>query len=100
MSFQFKTIKDKWDEKDLNNVTRELLEARLYDISPVTFPAYPKTTVAVRSRVEGLMNPAEPIPADHSRDNKNVKKEPSLATHSKRNELEKKYNKSKGDSNE
>lgn len=100
MSFQFRTVKDKWNEEDKNNITRELLEAKLYDISPVTFPQYPKTTVAVRSKVEGLINSAEPTPAGHSGGNKKVKKEPSLATHSRKVELERKFIKSKGDSNE
>lgn len=47
---------------------RLLTEARLFDISPVTFPAYPQTSVAVRSKIESLAKetPAEPAPKDHS----------------------------------
>jgi hypothetical protein len=49
MSFGFRTVKDKWiDEKD-EQLQRELLEVELFDVSPVTYPAYPQTTVAVRS---------------------------------------------------
>ena len=49
MSFGFRTVKDKWiDEKD-EQLQRELLEVELYDVSPVTFPAYPQTTVGIRS---------------------------------------------------
>jgi HK97 family phage prohead protease len=47
MSFGFRTIKDEWEDKS----TRELVEVRLFDISPVTFPAYPQTSVKVRSLV-------------------------------------------------
>jgi len=49
MSFGFRTVKDNWiDEKD-ENLQRELLEVELFDVSPVTYPAYPQTTVGVRS---------------------------------------------------
>ena len=45
-SFGFKTVLDKWN-KDMTK--RELLEVRLFDVGPVTFPAYPQTTVSARS---------------------------------------------------
>jgi HK97 family phage prohead protease len=48
MSFGFTVEKDRWsDEGGID--TRELLEVKLYDVSPVTFPAYPDTDVSVRS---------------------------------------------------
>lgn len=54
MSFGFRTIRDRW-QSDQNGVTvRELLEVALYDISPVTFPAYPDTQVQVRSAIAEL----------------------------------------------
>lgn len=49
-SFGFKTIQDKWTfkpDKELDE--RDLIEVKLRDISPVTFPAYPQTNVQVRS---------------------------------------------------
>ncbi len=50
MSFGFRTVKDQWTTpKDGNDVKRELLEVELFDVSPVTFPAYPQTDVGVRS---------------------------------------------------
>jgi len=70
MSFGFQTIKDKWESEDKSNVTRELQEVRLFDVSPVTFPAYPQTTVAVRALVEQL------------RGDKATATEPGNATHS------------------
>jgi len=50
MSFQWVTEKDEWDSSDLNNVVRTLVKAQsLWDVSPVTFPAYPQTKVDVRT---------------------------------------------------
>jgi uncharacterized protein len=49
MSFGFRTITDRWEMQDGQDV-RTLLEVELYDVSPVTFPAYPDTTVALRSK--------------------------------------------------
>ena len=53
-SFAFSVKKDRWEEDhDKKLVTRTILEiAELYDVSPVTYPAYPDTTVAVRSMEE------------------------------------------------
>lgn len=48
MSFGFRTIKDQWEVKDKEDI-RTLIDLELYEISPVTFPAYPQTDVAVRS---------------------------------------------------
>jgi HK97 family phage prohead protease len=53
MSFGFVTRKDQWEEdKETKKVSRTLLEVDLVDVSPVTFPAYPDTTVAIRSMDE------------------------------------------------
>lgn len=51
MSFGFRTISDRWEMKDSDEI-RTLEEVKLYDVSPVTFPAYPDTTVALRSLEE------------------------------------------------
>lgn len=48
MSFGFRTVKDKWGDDGETN-QRELLEVELFDVSPVTYPAYPQTSVGVRS---------------------------------------------------
>ena len=52
MSFGFEVEKDEWDRSDEKNVIRTLLKSRLSDVSPVTFPAYPQTSVGVRSAEE------------------------------------------------
>lgn len=48
MSFGFFTKSDRWDKED-GGWIRTLLGVELFDISIVTYPAYPSTDVAVRS---------------------------------------------------
>ena len=54
MSFGFLVKTEEWkEEKEKEFVTRTIIEVdRLFDISPVTFPAYPDTSVALRSLKE------------------------------------------------
>lgn len=49
-SFGFTVKTDQWEEdRDKEETTRTLVEIdQLFDVSPVTFPAYPDTTVAKR----------------------------------------------------
>ena len=62
MSFGFipvrsevKIIDDHDDNGQLRrSVIRELIEVRLFDVSPVTFPAYPQTEISVRSAIAEL----------------------------------------------
>ncbi|MCL2555451.1 MAG: HK97 family phage prohead protease [Firmicutes bacterium] len=50
MSFGFSVIIDKWYPDESGGVdVRELIKVKLYDVSPVTFPAYPATECDVRS---------------------------------------------------
>jgi HK97 family phage prohead protease len=49
MSFGFKTVRDEWEFKTGGEI-RHLLDVDLFDIGPVTFPAYPDTDVAKRSQ--------------------------------------------------
>lgn len=48
MSFAFEVVRDDWGIVD-GMPERRLLEVTLLDVSPVAFPAYPNTDVAVRS---------------------------------------------------
>ena len=52
MSFGFRTKKDEWDDTNPNNIIRTLVEVELFDVSPVTYPAYPATSIGVRSAKE------------------------------------------------
>ena len=45
-SFGFEVVQDDWNDED--NI-RTLKRVNLFDVSPVTFPAYPQATVQVRS---------------------------------------------------
>ena len=58
MSFQFKTIKESVTVIEGEPV-REILEAHLLDVSPVTFPAYEATDVEVRQAMYRFLEPAE-----------------------------------------
>lgn len=53
MSFGFITRNDKWAKVD-GIWVRTLLEVDLFDVSPVTFPGYPQTDVAVRSMEDAI----------------------------------------------
>lgn len=52
-SFAFRTVRDRWgvgaDDEGNEIDERWLLEAQLFDVSPVTYPAYPAATSDVRS---------------------------------------------------
>ena len=51
MSFGFSVVEENWKEgKDKEPDERTLIEVDLYDVSPVTYPAYADTDVAVRTR--------------------------------------------------
>lgn len=51
MSFGFSVRKggDSWSKSPDGKQIRTLTNLRLYDVSPVTFPAYPQTDIAMRS---------------------------------------------------
>lgn len=48
-SFGFETIRDSWDYAEDGTATRTLQEVRLFDVSPVTFPAYPASEADKRA---------------------------------------------------
>lgn len=47
-SFGFQTIEDRWAQSEAGTI-RTLIRVRLFDVSPVVYPAYPQTDVAIRS---------------------------------------------------
>lgn len=65
MSFGFYTLEDEWETTDEGLLVRTLKRVRLLDVSPVTFPAYPQTSVAVRAMAAYLRAQDE---ADSDRD--------------------------------
>lgn len=60
MSFGFRTLLDEWEFQG-GVAVRTLREVQLFDVSPVTFPAYPQTDVAARAmnawREQNAVNP-------------------------------------------
>lgn len=57
MSFAFRVVKSRWLDEggdDEDDIVRELLEVRLYEVSPVTFPAYPTTEIALNQARSGV----------------------------------------------
>lgn len=61
MSFQFSVDDDQWTPAADGGQIRTLRKAKLYEVSPVTFPAYQSTEVGVRSEADGDM---PDVPAD------------------------------------
>jgi hypothetical protein len=55
MSFTFEVQSEKWDEPQERGALplRTLLEVRVADVGPVTFPAYPTTSIAARDQARG-----------------------------------------------
>lgn len=49
VSFGFRMIKQEWDENDTENVIRTISKAKLVEVSPVAFPAYPDSQISARS---------------------------------------------------
>jgi HK97 family phage prohead protease len=57
MSFAFRMLKEEWDNEDEDETPiRTLTKVKLFDISVVTYPAYPDTSVGVRSLDNWLKN--------------------------------------------
>lgn len=62
-SFGFWTVRDDWRKAEEGN-ERELIEVGLFDVSVVTFPAYPQTAVNVRSLMTQFISQARAQDAD------------------------------------
>jgi hypothetical protein len=48
-SFGFETVRQEWVDEPDGTVVRTLLEVKLFDLSPVTFPAYPDSDAERRA---------------------------------------------------
>lgn len=64
-SFGFTVVREEWTnpENRAELPLRTILEARLFDVSPVTYPAYEETTAEARSAAEA-MRTAEDVAAE------------------------------------
>lgn len=65
-SFAFETLRDSWEYPDGDKPIRTLQEVRLFDVGPVTFPAYQDTKVSARAldMINGTPHSEEP-PEQH-----------------------------------
>lgn len=61
MSFGFQTIKDSWETNEGDKDIRTLEKVKLWDVSPVTFPFYKDTDVAVRSHEQWKQKEAQAV---------------------------------------
>lgn len=53
MSFAFRPVVEEWDDSG-DTPLRTLKEVKLFDVSPVTYPAYPTTDVAARAAYDSV----------------------------------------------
>ena len=64
-SFGFTIKKDEWDDLDTDHPTRTITEIdQIFDVGPVTYPAYQDTTVALRSLEKAKDPSKEEDPTD------------------------------------
>lgn len=57
MSFAFEVGKDSWSKLQDGTALRTIKTVkRLYDVSPVTYPAYPETSIQARSMADEVQN--------------------------------------------
>jgi len=93
MSFGFSVVKDSWTraQNETELPLRELRELRLFDVSPVTFPAYATTEVQARSLVESagvLQSDSTPEPEAEEVNHSQEPPDPQLERAMKLIELE------------
>lgn len=71
-SFAFDVIGEEWEDKDKDVPHRRLTELRLYDVGPVTYPAYSETSIEVSKRtaetVDQIRKKGDAVVATHVRD--------------------------------
>lgn len=60
MSFAFEVQREEWARTENDVWERSLLEVKLWDVSPVTYPAYEETDVGVRGREVSRYVPKPP----------------------------------------
>lgn len=61
-SFGFTVDEDEWDESEMKKgklPLRTLTKVSLFDVSPVTYPAYPQTSVSARSKAQAITETVE-----------------------------------------
>jgi hypothetical protein len=54
MSFAFRAVKEEWDDTEPDHPLRTLREVKLFDVSPVTYPAYEGTDAQLRAALDSF----------------------------------------------
>ncbi len=67
MSFGFSVLDESWFEDETGQLVRTLLKIKLYEVSPVTWPAYTQTEAQVRSALGPHFGDMPEIPAQLGR---------------------------------
>jgi hypothetical protein len=68
-SFGFVVDTDQWEQREQPPVRTLLKIGRLFDVSPVTFPAYPQTSAEARARAQELSKTVPDAQAGGGADN-------------------------------
>ena len=66
-SFGFTVDDDDWDESEVKKgklPLRTITKASLWDVSPVTYPAYPQTSVTARSKAQSIAETEASVKAE------------------------------------
>ncbi|MUG24761.1 HK97 family phage prohead protease [Paenibacillus macerans] len=61
-SFIFRPIVEEWDESNPDMPIRSIAEAEIFEVAPVTTPAYPQSSVGIRSAEEVFQERPHPKP--------------------------------------
>lgn len=61
-SFGFLPVTEEWTTDEAGEDVRTLIEVELFDVSPVTFPAYTETDASIRAAQMGLLLEAAELP--------------------------------------
>jgi uncharacterized protein len=59
MSFRFSVVREDWEDRSDDVPLRTITELRAPEMGPVVFPAYPATSVGVRSEVAQILDDPE-----------------------------------------
>ena len=89
-SFAFQTIRAEWinEEDETKETIRELIEVRLFDVSPVTYPAYLQTIVQARNLTQAV---AEALKAAQSEPAENHSEPEPAESHSEERQADTPY---------
>ncbi|MNK84041.1 Caudovirus prohead protease [compost metagenome] len=66
-SFIFRAVREEWDESNEDMAIRTVHEAELFEVSPVTTPAYPQSSVGIRSAEEVYQSRPTPTNEEEER---------------------------------